>query len=160
MSDQIDISIEADAWGEHDLVMLAQKALDAVREAQKLPKNLELSILACDDNRIASLNTEFRGKAKPTNVLSWPNAIPPQLDQDPFLGDIAIAFETCAREAKEQGKPLTDHLTHLLLHAILHLLGFDHETDAEAEQMETLETKILAKMGIDDPYSDSQSRNR
>ncbi|MEM7241980.1 MAG: rRNA maturation RNase YbeY [Pseudomonadota bacterium] len=161
MSDTIDIVIEADAWDEADLKTWAQNALDMIKPEHAISSDLEISILACDDARIAELNTEFRGKATPTNVLSWPSSqielsdsgTPDfQIPDDGQLGDIAIAYETCAREALEQGKEFAAHVTHLLLHAILHLFGYDHETDAQAHVMESLETRLLAKMGIDDPY--------
>ena len=118
--------------------------------------------LGCDDVRIAALNADFRGKAQPTNVLSWPSAergpeaegarpAPPD-PADPELGDIALAFETCAAEAAAADKPLEDHLTHLVVHGILHLLGYDHVRDGDAALMERIEAEILGKLGIRDPY--------
>ena len=157
MSDQIDISEDGGSWDLAMLSDLAQNAIDHIREELSLPHPVELSILACNDARIAALNTEFRGKPTQTNVLSWPNADEPDLTKDPFLGDIAIAYETCLRETDAQKKSAQDHTQHLILHAILHLMGYDHEDDTEAEEMEALETKLLAKMGIDDPYKDSIS---
>ncbi len=121
----------------------------------------EVAILACDDVRIAALNADFRGKPQPTNVLSWPSderaaATPgtmPDLPQSATaLGDIAIAYDTCAREAADQDKTLQAHVSHLIAHAVLHLLGFDHIDDADAALMETTETRILASLGICDPY--------
>lgn len=118
------------------------------------------AVLACDDARIAELNTEFRGKPVPTNVLSWPAEVlvPPALPAaDPSgeieLGDIAIAFETCQSEADQQGKPLKDHACHLLVHGVLHLLGYDHERDEDATIMEALEVEILGKLGVSNPYT-------
>ncbi len=115
---------------------------------------LEIALLACDDTRIATLNADFRSKPSATNVLSWPSGpwTPTRLPPDGELGDIAIAYGTCVREAAEQGKALADHTTHLIVHATLHLLGFDHETDAEAGEMEALEVEILARLGLPDPY--------
>ena len=161
MSDTVDIVIEVDAWAGADLQAKAQQALDHIKSDQDMTTDLELSVLACDDARIAELNTEFRGKAVPTNVLSWPSVqiaigeegVPNfNAPADGHLGDVAISYDTCMREAEAQGKEFTDHVTHLLLHAILHLFGYDHETDAQAHVMESLETRLLAKMGIDDPY--------
>ncbi|MEO0400890.1 MAG: rRNA maturation RNase YbeY [Pseudomonadota bacterium] len=125
----------------------------------------EVSVLACDDARITALNGDFRNQVKATNVLSWPDTDLSALDDgaaprapvsDPggavTLGDIAISFDTCTREAQDQGKPLTDHVTHLLVHGTLHLLGFDHIRDKDATRMESLETEILGIMGVPDPY--------
>ena len=125
------------------------------------PANHALSILACDDARIATLNTEFRGKPTPTNVLSWPSEdrapdvageAPDLTDLPEELGDLALAYGVCATEATGGNKPLSDHLTHLIIHGLLHCLGYDHETDADAELMESLETRILARLGVPDPY--------
>jgi probable rRNA maturation factor len=113
----------------------------------------EVSVLLCDDAVIAALNARWRGRDEPTNVLSFP--APPAGDPaaaPAHLGDIAIACETVIREAQEQGQPVTQHLTHLAVHGFLHLLGYDHVTDGEAERMERLEREILASLGIPDPY--------
>lgn len=105
------------------------------------------------------LNADFRGKPRPTNVLSWPAFDPPPPDPAPddpealFLGDLAIAYETCAAEAAAAGIPLGEHATHLVVHGVLHLLGYDHEVEDEADAMEAFETNILASMGLPDPYS-------
>jgi probable rRNA maturation factor len=162
-----DILIEADAWTDTALQELAPRAFGAVFAALSLdPSGCGVSVLACDDARIADLNAEFRGKATPTNVLSWPaeeraadvpGNMPDLPTPDPDgppeeLGDIALAFETCEREAAEAGKPFDDHLAHLLVHGLLHLLGFDHETDPDAALMEGLETRVLARLGVADPY--------
>ena len=114
----------------------------------------ELSLVFADDATVQALNAEWRGKDKPTNVLSFP-AFPlkPGDKLPPLLGDVILAFETVAREAAEEGKPLDHHVSHLVLHGFLHLLGYDHETDADAEVMEALETRILAKLAIPDPYA-------
>ncbi|ARO13895.1 putative rRNA maturation factor [Ketogulonicigenium robustum] len=161
----VDCLIEESRWQAVDLEALAEKAAAAVAARLALPGDLEVSLLACNDARIADLNADFRGKPTPTNVLSWPSEergarvageIPllPVAGDAPEIGDIAIAFETCAREAEEAGKPMADHVTHLLVHGCLHLLGFDHEREADATLMEGLETEILGKMGLADPYSD------
>ena|SRR5579864_9342561 len=116
----------------------------------------EVSVLLCDDAAIAALNARWRGREGPTNVLSFP--VPRDepdsrsSDRPTPLGDIAIAYETVAREAADHGKPLPHHLAHLAVHGFLHLLGYDHELEGEAERMERLERDILAEIGIPDPY--------
>ena len=154
--------VEDERWG--DIDALAQVATDAALDRLGLePSVFEISILACDDARIATLNKDFRGKPQPTNVLSWPSderaaaidgemPLPPQPGRSSELGDIAIAYQTCHREAVEAGKTMRDHTIHLLIHGTLHLLGFDHERDRDATLMEGLETEILGKLGIRDPY--------
>lgn len=159
---EIDILIEAPEWDALELEPLAQAACDAtLRDLSLDPAGSCLSILACDDARIATLNTAFRGKPAPTNVLSWPaqarapdtpGAMPDLDDLPGELGDLALAYQTCAREAKDGDKPLAHHVTHLLVHGLLHCLGFDHETDPDADLMETTETRILARLGVPDPY--------
>jgi probable rRNA maturation factor len=114
-------------------------------------------VLLCDDATIAALNAQWRGREGPTNVLSFP--APPASDASVsesgavHLGDIAIACETVVREAREQGRTVSQHLAHLAVHGFLHLLGYDHQTDGEAEHMEALERDILATLGISDPYA-------
>ena len=163
MSVMLDVLVEDDRWG--DLEPLAVQACAAALAGTGLePSVFEISLLACDDARIAKLNEDFRQKGQPTNVLSWPSdergamadgemPIPPQLPMDAELGDIAISYDTCAREAAESGKPFDHHVTHLLVHGTLHLLGFDHIRDRDAALMEGLETEILGKLDIPDPYS-------
>ena len=160
----VDTVIEDARWRALDLPALAVRAEgEALRFLGMDPEAWDVSLLGCDDARIAALNTQFRGKATPTNVLSWPSdergaevpggaPIPPDSD-DPELGDIAIAYETCLREAETGGLALETHATHLIVHAVLHLLGYDHETDADAALMEGHETAILARLGISDPYA-------
>ena len=166
MHDWLDILIEDDRWAALDLPSLAMPAIGAVLEQAGLEREVcEISLLACDDARIGVLNAEFRGKPVATNVLSWPaeDLSPDQEGAAPLtpkpdfggeipLGDIAIAFDTCEREAVEAGKSMTDHVTHLIVHGTLHLLGYDHIRDADATLMEGLETRILGRLGIDDPY--------
>lgn len=112
----------------------------------------EIALLFCNDAAIADLNKRFRGKAGPTNVLSFPSGEP-----EGFLGDIALARETCEREAAEKGLPLRDHAAHLIIHGMLHLIGYDHETDNDAAVMERRETEILLAMGIADPYESERT---
>ncbi|APZ51654.1 rRNA maturation RNase YbeY [Salipiger abyssi] len=157
-----DVILEDDRWLQAGLETLAETAARAALSHLGLdPDGFEIAVLACDDARIAELNAEFREKPTPTNVLSWPSEErspeePPQGGEEGMpeeLGDIAIAWETCQREAAEQGKPAADHITHLIVHAILHLLGYDHIRDADATVMETLEVGILGKLGVANPYS-------
>jgi probable rRNA maturation factor len=111
-----------------------------------------IAVLLTDDAALAELNGRFRGKPQPTNVLSFPAAPNPE----EHLGDLALASGVCAREAAEQNKSISDHLQHLVAHGVLHLLGCDHEDDAEAEEMEGLERVILAGLGVADPYAAEQ----
>lgn len=160
----VDLISEDARWDAADLETLAQTASDATLERLGLePSVFEISLLACDDARIKVLNGDFRDKAKPTNVLSWPSAeraamtpgempVLPSPGPDAELGDIAIAYDTCAHEAAAQNKPFTHHVTHLIVHGTLHLLGFDHENEPDAALMEGLETEILGKLGLPDPY--------
>ena len=154
----VDVLFESEAW------QMLPEAEDIVRSAiafaitSKLAmrrRKAELSVLLCNDKTIADLNARWRGQAQPTNVLSFP--VPPRpgvtLAERIPLGDIAIAYETLAREAGEQGKTVSDHLSHLVVHGFLHLLGYDHHMDGEAERMERLERDILAGIGIADPYA-------
>ncbi len=158
---EVDILVEETAWESVGLDQIAGRVGAGISKELGLPGGFEISLLACDDDRIASLNSDFRDTAGPTNVLSWPSrdlsagdeGDMPQIGAaEQELGDIAIAYETCAREAEEQGKSLEDHTAHLLLHGILHLLGFDHIRPKDADLMESLESRILAKLGIADPY--------
>jgi len=151
----VEIVFEEPRWEQAGLAETAEAAARAALEAvKKDPDGFEIGLLACDDARIAGLNAAFRGRSAPTNVLSWPSgdgAAGPA-DGAVFLGDAAIAFETCAAEAAAAGVPLADHAAHLVAHAVLHLLGHDHEDEAEAAAMEAIETKILARLGVADPY--------
>lgn len=110
-----------------------------------------VTILLSDDATVRDLNTRFRGKDQPTNVLSFPAAVVPAAEVQP-LGDIVLGYGVCAEEARLQGKRLRDHLAHLTVHGVLHLLGRDHENDVEAEAMEAEEREILAGLGVADPY--------
>ena len=116
----------------------------------------ELSMLLTDDKRIRIVNRDWRGFDKATNVLSFPAAPVERMAQSPVLGDLVLAYETMEREAQDEGKTLGDHLSHLVIHGLLHLLGEDHETAPDAERMEALEIAALARLGIADPYADSE----
>jgi probable rRNA maturation factor len=123
------------------------------RASLHAPYGAEVSLCLADDALLQALNLRWRGVDKPTNVLSFPSA-PPDRRMEAFtLGDIALAFETLAREASELGVPLADHYRHLVAHGFLHLIGYDHQTDKEAKRMEALETRILARLGAADPYA-------
>lgn len=148
----IDIEVEDSAWTDAlpDAERLAFNAADAA--AWYFPDRREvpgITILLTDDESVRELNARFREKDAPTNVLSFP--APP--NPEDHLGDVALAYGVCAREAAEQGKPLAHHLQHLTVHGVLHLLGYDHIGDDEAEAMEGLERAVLAGLGIPDPYA-------
>ncbi|HKN30017.1 MAG TPA: rRNA maturation RNase YbeY [Roseiarcus sp.] len=114
----------------------------------------QVSLCLTDDEEVQTLNARWRGIDQPTNVLSFPAAPAERASDAPMLGDIALAYETLAREAEESGAALADHYRHLVAHGFLHLIGYDHQTDEEAERMQELETRILARLGVADPYAD------
>ncbi len=138
-----------------DLDAVAEQSVLAALEHSKakLKGAAELSILLTNDAEQQELNREWRGKDSSTNVLSFPQ-IEPFGPVRGILGDITLARETLEREAAEQGVTFTDHFRHLVVHGFLHILGYDHLTDEEAQQMEGLETEILASLGVADPYAD------
>lgn len=167
MEPLVDTVVKDARWTALGLEPLAEKAVVATLTALKLPLvGYCVCVMGCDDARIATLNAEFRGKPTPTNVLSWPaeDLSPDAEGEEPYLpgegdpedpeslGDIALAYETCAREATEAGKPMADHVTHLVIHGLLHCLGYDHISDGDAARMEGLEVRILASLGLPDPY--------
>ena len=173
MPELVDTRIEDARWADLGLERLAQIACGAtlIRLGMQ-PELFEISLLGCDDGAIAALNSDFRGKLVATNVLSWPSAdraadapgATPEVPKvDPAggteLGDIAIAFDTCQREAIEAETPIQAHVTHLLTHATLHLLGYDHISGQDAALMEGLEVEILATLGIPDPYCNDTNKN-
>lgn len=162
-----DTIIEDDRWSAVAFEVLAETAAQAVlAHLELVAETFEIAVLACDDARIAELNAGFRDKNKATNVLSWPSeergveidGDVPVLPEQSFsgipeeLGDIAISYDTCAREAEAASKPMAEHVTHLMVHGTLHLLGYDHVRDKDATLMEGLEITILGKMGLADPY--------
>ncbi len=168
MTDIVEVVIEDDRWLVVDLTDLANRAVTLAFAAHGVAvKGYEIILLACDDAKIAELNAQHRGKSSATNVLSWPafelaakkdGALPQPLPKPsgPWaesLGDIAISFDTCNREAGESGADFSDHVMHLILHGCLHLLGYDHDRTADAVLMEGLESNALASIGIADPYS-------
>lgn len=170
----VDVIIEAGAWGD-DVVALAQTAATAAFAAAGLPgARLSAALLFTDDATMARLNGAFRGRAAATNVLSWPSVercepltaaaftdmAVPEMGRDDsedaaalFLGDVAFGYETIAAEANLQGKTLEDHIRHLIIHGVLHLLGFDHENEEAAATMEAVEVSALARLNVADPYA-------
>jgi probable rRNA maturation factor len=167
MADLVDTVVEDERWEALGLPALAERGARAALAHLGLPpEGFEIVLLGADDARIAALNADFRGKPQPTNVLSWPaeergaeaeGAAPAQPEpgeEEPEpLGDIALAWETCAAEAEAAGTPIANHVTHLVVHGVLHLLGYDHVRDGDATLMERLEAEILASLGVADPYS-------
>ena len=168
MEPLVDTLTEDARWEGIGLADLAEAAARATLARLHLPvAGFQISLLGCTDSRIAALNADFRGKPQPTNVLSWPSeeraaesdgGVParprPGPAEDPEeLGDVAIAWETCTREAEAAGRSMQDHVTHLLVHGTLHLLGYDHIRDKDAALMERLEVEILASLGVADPYA-------
>lgn len=142
----IEIEVEAEAWT--GALPDAEAVVDRAAQAALGAMQGDIVVLLTDDDAVRELNGRFRDKDRPTNVLSFPapeNAFP-------HLGDIVLAYGVCATEAEAQGKTLADHLSHLVVHGVLHLLGRDHEDDAEAEEMEAEEREILAQIGVADPY--------
>jgi probable rRNA maturation factor len=151
----VDISVRHDAWRSiADFVGLIERAADAAEVAAKNAdgdtpaEGAELSLVLCDDAFIHDLNRQWRNKDKATNVLSFPAE---SSVRHVTLGDVIIAYETVMREACDEGLPVADHLAHLVVHGVLHLLGFDHEEDCEAELMEDVERRALASLGIASP---------
>jgi len=145
----VDIAVKDSAWGDvlEDPEQLSLKALGAALSVLETPKYGELSIALIDDQAMQALNSQHRGKNNPTNTLSFPSIGPA-----PMLGDIVIARETVLREAEALGIDPLDHLVHLLVHSFLHLQGYDHDNDTDADIMETIEITALASLGIDNPY--------
>lgn len=161
----LDIALDADEdWDSStDWAGLAEAAARAAIAESAYPqlaaaaRPVELSIVLTSDEQVRALNAEWRGKDRPTNVLSFPQAEPDELDAaadgpELMLGDIVLALGTCAREAQEKAIPLADHAAHLVVHGTLHLLGYDHGEDAAAEDMEAREVRALARLGLADPY--------
>ena len=157
---EIDVALEDDRWNgvAPDLDAFVARAVEAgVAIAPNAPAwPVEVSVVLTDDSVVQALNRTWRGRDKPTNVLSFPAAAQPVPDGAPVpLGDVVLAYDTMLRESGEQSKPLADHLAHLLVHGTLHLLGQDHETgEAEADAMEALEVAALRTLGVPDPYGD------
>lgn len=142
----IDLAQPASGWP--DIVSLIEPAVRIGLTEVQGPNLGELSVVLSDDAQVQTLNRDYRGKDKPTNVLSFP--MPPESG---LMGDVIFALETLQREAEMQGKSFEDHFTHLLIHGVLHLQGFDHQTDPDAQEMEAREIRALARLSIDNPYT-------
>ncbi|MDQ7249353.1 rRNA maturation RNase YbeY [Dongia sedimenti] len=157
----VSVIVEHDAWREaiaEPAPLLRRAAGAALAQARRVRRwratvAPSVAVALIDDRAIRKLNRTYRGKDKPTNVLSFPaGEAPDGKGKTRSLGDVAIALGTVKREARAQGKTVDDHVAHLMVHAVLHLLGYDHEADPDAEEMEALERKALAALGIADPY--------
>lgn len=165
----LDLMLDSDEeWDSStDWAALAEAAARAAIAESAYPglaeiaRPVELSVVLTSDAEVHALNAEWRGKDKPTNVLSFPQVEPEELEDadgpgpELMLGDIVLALETCTREAAEKALPLKDHAAHLMVHGTLHLLGYDHLEDSTAEDMEARETRALARLGIGNPYEEA-----
>ncbi|GAO40791.1 putative endoribonuclease [Sphingomonas changbaiensis NBRC 104936] len=164
----IDVAVQVDPpWPPGDWEALGTRAVAAAlaatphAELATTPELVEVSVRLTSDEEVHALNRHYRGKDKPTNVLSFPMVQPDLLetvsqngdDGELLLGDIVLAYGVCAREAEEKGVALDAHATHLIVHGLLHLLGYDHQGSVEAEHMESLERDVLARLGLHDPYN-------
>ncbi len=157
MSATIDIAIESERWSELPGAEAAVRSAIETALADCGQDNVEVSVALAGDEQIRALNRQWRGKDSATNVLSFPAPEGPAAEER-FLGDVILAFETIEREAAAEAKPLTHHVAHLAVHGTLHLLGYDHENDSDAERMERRERDILARIGIPDPYTSTARR--
>ena len=162
MKPEIELSIPCKQWSEDlpDVPKIVETACRAALGAgdaawaDRAPETVEVSIVLADDKTVHALNKQYRGIDKPTNVLSFPIEDTREEGGQPLLlGDVVLGFETVKREAELADKPLGHHVSHLIVHGVLHLLGYDHETDSDAAEMEPLETAILARLNIPDPYA-------
>lgn len=157
MSVSIEFSIEARAWSGMPNAQAAIRGAIEATVSDSGPAQAEVGVVLADDARMRALNRAWLGEDKPTNVLSFPAPDSPQTGPR-FLGDVVFALETIQREAEAEDKPLEHHLAHLAVHGVLHLLGLDHETDADAEIMQARERRILGQLGIGDPYAPAKKR--
>jgi probable rRNA maturation factor len=149
----IEVMVQSPRWNKQPrAASIVRNAVRAAAEAVSTPP--ALAIVLTDDSAIRRLNRDWRGFDKPTNVLSFPAAKAGADIADPSLGDVIIAFQTVAREARDENKPFHHHLAHLAVHGFLHLLGYDHETERDARKMERLEVRILQDLGMPDPYAE------
>lgn len=157
---EIDISIQDPRWESiPDVEKLVEKAVNTAINTAPMPKaafekDLEISVVLANDDLVQVLNREYREKDKPTNVLTFAtlDSEAPETGNELNLGDVILSYQTIDREAQEQGKFLNDHIIHLVVHGTLHLLMYDHQTKDEADTMETLEIRILERLGIQNPY--------
>ena len=151
----VDVAIGCDGWPDEPVLLaMAKTAFSTAMDVLELEEQFNVSLLFTDDAAIQGLNAKWRGKDKPTNVLSFPAGESPAMGEVEFLGDIALALEMVRQEALDENKLFEHHVTHLLVHGFLHLCGYDHETgDEDAEEMEALERAILVRLAIADPYA-------
>ena len=159
----IDLSIACPEWkrGLPSVAAIARAAAHAaLAQSGKRIGAAELSLVLADDATVRGLNARWRGKDAPTNVLAFASDEPPARGKPILLGDVVLAYQMVAREAEEQKKELADHLRHLVIHGVLHLLGYDHMKAAPAKRMEALETRILASLGVADPYCLREEQSR
>jgi probable rRNA maturation factor len=156
-----DVILEDPRWVDAvNAELLASQAAAALfsLDVATLATSAEMSVLFCSDARMRELNFRWMGKDAPTNVLSFPAPETQANAGARHLGDIALAFETIGTEAKAEGKAMSDHAMHLLIHGMLHLIGFDHQTDDEADHMEAIESRVMKSLGLNDPWASAQSR--
>ncbi len=154
MKVKLDISVPSPLWrGLPRARGLARETIAACIAETEMREGAEVSLCLADDARLRAFNLRWRGIDKPTNVLSFPSGPRDRSGEASTLGDIALAYETLKREAEDLDVPLAHHYRHLVAHGFLHLIGYDHQTDEEAERMEALETRILARLGAADPYA-------
>jgi probable rRNA maturation factor len=147
----LDVLVQSPLWDkEPDAAETVERAIAAAAAEIAAPPS-EVAVMLTDDETIRALNRDWRKIDKPTNVLSFPAPRTPDIGV-PHLGDIVVAYETLAREAADEGKLFSQHLAHLTVHGFLHLMGYDHQSDSDADAMERLETTILARLGVPDPY--------
>ncbi|MEE9317624.1 MAG: rRNA maturation RNase YbeY [Rhodospirillales bacterium] len=159
---EIDVSLSSPQWAQAlpgAEALSREAAIAAFQACRPGPGPMEVSIVLADDAFVRNLNRDYRDQDKPTNVLSFPALeeeakTKPPADAPQLLGDVVVAYETTAAEARDQGKPLGDHLSHLVIHGMLHLLGHDHQTASQANEMEKLEIDVLAGLEIANPYAD------
>lgn len=153
----IDLTVEAGEWEKlGDLEALAQRAADAaVAVSPDIDGELAVAVLLTDDAAMREINNDWRDQDKPTNVLSFPAAAHPGMPGPRHIGDVVLAWETTQREALDEAKTMEAHASHLIVHGVLHCLGYDHVTDEQAEEMEALEVSALKGIGYDDPYGET-----
>ncbi len=155
----VDVTAECALWQEMpEAELVALRAIEKTVELSKvkLHQDAEVGILLTDDRQIRMLNAKWRNVDKATNVLSFPILSSDKLHSSPLLGDIVLAFETIGRECKEEKKSFSDHFTHLVIHGFLHLIGYDHEQNLDAEAMEAVEIEVLQALNISNPYADAE----
>jgi probable rRNA maturation factor len=154
----LDVCVESPLWAAIDLEVLSERAVAAAlaETGTRLRPGCAVTLTFSDDESVRGLNREWRGLDKPTNVLSFQAVEPDKISAAFALGDLVLAQETVAREAAEEGRAIEDHVSHLIVHGVLHLLGYDHEDDEEAEEMEAIERRALARIGVADPYAGSE----